>query len=141
MSLPLILAAPLAGPFIQAFYGPAYTDSAPVLLILLIAVVFDLVTTPLVLLAFPLNAPKVLAVSDVIRVAALALAGWLLIPDLGPIGAALAKLVARVAGAGFTLAMLWRLTAGAPRGRGWDAPAEPPAPREADQLGGYPLSQ
>jgi O-antigen/teichoic acid export membrane protein len=110
LGLPLVLALPLAGPFVGLVYGPAYLDAVPALLVLVLAAVFDLLTTPLLLLAYPLNAPRVLAVSDALRVGTLVLLGAVLVPGLGPVGAALAKLGAKVVGAAFTLAALWWLS-------------------------------
>jgi O-antigen/teichoic acid export membrane protein len=111
LSLPLLLALPLAGPVVGLVYGPAYLDAVPALLVLILAVIFDLLTTPLILLAYPMNAPRVLAASDVLRVTTLVLMAAPLVPVLGPSGAALAKLGAKVAGAAFTLAALWWLSA------------------------------
>jgi O-antigen/teichoic acid export membrane protein len=115
LSLPLLLALPLAGPFVGLVYGPAYLDAVPPLLVLILAVVFDLLTTPMILLAYPMNAPRVLAASDVLRVATLVLIAAPLVPALGPSGAAVAKLGAKVLGAGFTLGALWWLSARQPR--------------------------
>jgi O-antigen/teichoic acid export membrane protein len=92
-------------------YGPAYLEAVPPLLVLILGVIFDLLTTPLLVLAFPLNAPRVLAGSDVLRVLTLGLLGAALIPVLGPPGAALAKLGAKVVGAAFTLIALWWIAA------------------------------
>jgi O-antigen/teichoic acid export membrane protein len=110
LSLPLLLALPLAGPLVGLVYGPAYVEAVPPLLVLILAVIFDLLTTPLILLAYPMNAPRVLAASDVLRVATLVLMAAPLVPTLGPSGAALAKLGAKVVGAGFTLGALWWLS-------------------------------
>ncbi|HYY89099.1 MAG TPA: oligosaccharide flippase family protein [Chloroflexota bacterium] len=126
LGFPLLLAFPLAGPLVGLLYGTAYLDAVPVLLVLVVAVVFDLLTTPLLLLAFPLNAPRVLAASDVVRVALLVGLASALVPVLGPVGAALAKLGAKVAGAAVTLAALWWLAA--PRGA--RHPPPPPQHRE-----------
>jgi O-antigen/teichoic acid export membrane protein len=114
LCVPFAAAALLAGPFIILVYGPAYSAAVPVLLVLLGVVLFDLVTSPLFLLAYPLNAPWVLATSDLVRVATLALAGVLLIPGLAGTGAATAKLLAKAMGAACALALLWRAAAKAP---------------------------
>jgi O-antigen/teichoic acid export membrane protein len=106
LGLPLVVALPLAGPFVGIVYGPAYLDAVPALLVLMLAVVFDLMTTPLLLLAYPLNAPRVLAASDALRVATLVVLAAALVPGLGPVGAALAKVGAKIVGAAFTLAAL-----------------------------------
>jgi O-antigen/teichoic acid export membrane protein len=98
-----IPAVVFARPFIHGIYGVAFADAATIFVVLLLAVLFDLVTTPLLLLAFPLNAPRAMAGSDAIRVTMLALGMLVLVPQLGLVGAALAKLCSRVAGA----VMLW----------------------------------
>ena len=56
-----------------------------------------------------MNAPRVLALSDLLRVLTLALVAVALVPGLGPIGAAFAKLSAKLVGAAFTLSALWWL--------------------------------
>src|SRR5439155_17658857 len=111
LCLPLALAIPLAEPLIRAVYGAAFAEAAPIMLVLLMSVALDVVTTPLTMLAFPLNESRVLAASEVVRVITLTLAAMLLIPLLGPIGAAWAKLLAKAAGVAFTLAVLQRLAA------------------------------
>jgi polysaccharide transporter, PST family len=111
LCLPFAGAMIAAGPLVMLIYGPAYSGAVPVLLVLLGVVLFDLITSPLFLLAYPLNAPRVLAASDLMRVATLALAGTLFIPGLAATGAALAKLLAKIVGAAFALAMLWRAAA------------------------------
>lgn len=133
LSLPLALALPLAGPFVGLVYGPAYLDAVPALLVLVVAVIFDLITTPLLLLAYPMNAPRVLAASDLLRVTSLVLLAIPLVPGLGPTGAALAKLGAKLLGAGFTIAALaWKSrshesSASEPQASPRTCP--PPAPR------------
>jgi hypothetical protein len=58
------------------------------------------------LLAFPLNQPKLLATADGVRAATLALGAAWLIPTYGPAGAVAAKFGAKVAGAVLTLGVL-----------------------------------
>jgi len=102
----LALAVPFLRPFIGAFYGAGFADAFWPLVVLAAVVAFDAVTAPLILLALPLDQPRVLAASDAVRVAVLAAAGWFLIPLLGPIGAALARLASRVAGAAVVLPLV-----------------------------------
>ena len=111
LAAPFALAVPLAQPLVLLVYGPDYLGAVPVLLVLILGVVFDLLTTPLLLLAFPLNAPRVLAGSDLLRLATLGILCAALIPSLGPLGAALAKLAAKLVGAAFTLIALWWIAA------------------------------
>lgn len=100
------VAIPFFDSFIVAVYGPAFADAAPVLTILTFVVIVDLVTTPLTLLGYPLNQPWALTASEAMQIVTLALAGWLLIPALGPIGAALARLSSKVIGAVFIFVVL-----------------------------------
>jgi O-antigen/teichoic acid export membrane protein len=95
-------AAFLAQPLIVLLYGARYTGAGGLFLALLAVVLFDLVTSSLFLVAFPLNRPRVLAASDWLRVAVLGGVGWLLIPGSGGFGAAAARLGSRVAGAAYT---------------------------------------
>jgi O-antigen/teichoic acid export membrane protein len=81
-------AAFLAQPLIVLLYGARYTGAGGLFLALLAVVLFDLVTSSLFLVAFPLNRPRVLAASDWLRVAVLGGVGWLLIPGSGGFGAA-----------------------------------------------------
>ncbi|GAB4445822.1 MAG: hypothetical protein Kow00120_15900 [Anaerolineae bacterium] len=99
MALPLVLALPLARPFIIAVYGPAYAESVGVFHILMLVVLFDLLTTPVLLLAFPMDMPRLIAAADALRVLTLLGASAALIPVWGLYGAAIAKLAAKVAGA------------------------------------------
>jgi O-antigen/teichoic acid export membrane protein len=62
---------------------------------------------PLILLAFPLNQPRLLAAADGLRAAVLFALALLLIPVLGPQGAVAAKITAKVAG--FLLIFLFLL--------------------------------
>lgn len=108
ISLGLLLLIPLAGPLIALFYGPEFSAAAPLFRGLLLVVIFDVMTAPLLLLAFPLNRPRLLATADGVRALTLALAALALIPVLGAWGAVLAKAAARVAGATLIVAALWR---------------------------------
>ncbi len=100
------LLVPFFAPFIMTFYGAAYAEAVNALIVLTAVVIFDLVTSPLILLGFPLNQPRALAASDVVRVLTLLAVGWLLIPLWGPIGAALARLASRMSGAVFMLTLV-----------------------------------
>lgn len=99
-------AAAVARPFIVGVYGAQYAESVPVFLVLLATVLVDFVTMPLLILGFPLNAPRTMAASDVIRVVVLGLVAVWLVPQTGLIGAAIARLAGKVAGAVFTLTIL-----------------------------------
>jgi O-antigen/teichoic acid export membrane protein len=116
----LLLAGGLAGaalvaqPLIALVYGERYAASAGLFGALIIVVLFDLITSSLFLVAFPLNKPRVLAVADWLRVGVLGVAGMLLIPALAGLGAVVARLLARVVGAGYTFWALRRALQAAP---------------------------
>lgn len=97
----LLLALPLARPFILAVYGVAYAPSVSFFYLLAGVIVVELLLSPLLLLAYPLNMSRQIAASNLVRVLAMLLAASLLIPAWGGSGAALARLVATVAGALF----------------------------------------
>jgi O-antigen/teichoic acid export membrane protein len=115
-------AAAVARPFIVGVYGAQYVESVPVFMVLLATVLVDFITTPLLMLGFPLNAPRTLAASDVIRVAVLGLVAVWLVPQTGLIGAAVARLAGKVAGAVFTLT-IFHLRLGRLRGTAYDVRA------------------
>src|SRR5690606_25604068 len=97
----------LARPFILLVYGTEFGPAVPLFQFLLVAVIFDLLVEPLLLLAYPLDMPKVIAASHAIQVAALFVGGSLLIPAWGGAGAVAAKSLAKVLGALFMGSLLW----------------------------------
>lgn len=99
---------PLAGPIIHLFYGPAYSAAAPLFQLLLAVAIFEIVATPFLLLAFTFDRPRLVAGADATRAATLGMACLLLIPILGPTGAAIARLASRLAGAAVILLALAR---------------------------------
>lgn len=103
--LPLVL---LVGPFITFFYGPAYRPAVPLFQRLLGVVIFDVFVTPLILLSYHYNRPRLLAGADALRAGTMAATGGALIPSSGPNGAIAAKLIAKLAGATLTVALLAR---------------------------------
>ncbi|HEX5416394.1 MAG TPA: oligosaccharide flippase family protein [Chloroflexota bacterium] len=112
--LPLLV---LVGPFVTVFYGSAYQGAIPLFQKLLGVVILDVVATPLILLAYHYNRPRLLAGADALRAGTLALTGVALIPSLGPNGAVAGKFVARLVGASVTVGLLAR-----------QPPARPAAP-------------
>jgi O-antigen/teichoic acid export membrane protein len=108
ISLPVLCLFPLARPLIQFFYGPAYAPAVGLLQQLLVVVLFDVFTTPLLLLTYPFNRPKLIALADVLRAATLVLIATSLIPAIGPSGAIIAKFGAKVVGAALILVVLLR---------------------------------
>jgi O-antigen/teichoic acid export membrane protein len=93
------LVALVVQPFIVLLYGPAYAESAGLFLVLSVVVVLDLVVTPLLLAAFPLNKPRILAAVEWIRVGVIVGTGWALVGALGTLGAALARILSRIVSA------------------------------------------
>ena len=107
----LVIAGVVARPFILLVYGADYAPAVPLFYLLLVVAAFDLLTLPALLLAFPLDAPKMIAASHLLRIAVMLAASALLIPLWGGAGAAVAKLLAKVLGAlfmGMALTILWR---------------------------------
>jgi O-antigen/teichoic acid export membrane protein len=97
------LAALVAQPAIVLLYGERYKASAGLFFALLVVVLFDLATSSLFLLVFPLNKPHLLAAADWLRVVVLAVSGWLLIPVYGAFGAVIARFLARITGTALAL--------------------------------------
>ncbi len=99
MSILIIAALPFARPFILMIYGSAFAESVNVFYGLIAIVLFDLAVNPILLLAFPMNMPRLIAVSDGARVIGLVIVSLWLIPIGGMYGVVLAKLAGRIAGA------------------------------------------
>lgn len=110
LALLLGVVALAAQPLIAILYGERYTASAGLFLALMVVVLFDLITSSLFLVAFPLNKPRVLALADWLRVGVLGVAGWLLIPMYAAFGAVAARFLARVVGTTVALVALRRAT-------------------------------
>jgi len=110
LSLTLLLAAVAlaAQPLIVWLYGERYAASAGIFFALMGVVLFDLATSSLFLLVFPLNKPRLLAAADWLRVVVLGVSGWLLIPLYGAYGAVMARFLARVTGTVLVLGGLRR---------------------------------
>lgn len=106
IGLLLLFILPAARPFILRIYGIEYAASVSVFYFLMAVVLFDLVATPILLLAFPLDMPRLIAAANGIRVAVLIATGGLFIPIWGMQGAVLAKLAAKIAGAVVTAAVI-----------------------------------
>jgi O-antigen/teichoic acid export membrane protein len=123
IALALLPTGLLIGPFIDIFYGTAYHPAARLYQLLLVVVIFDLFTTPIVLLAYHHQRPQLLAGADLLRVGAMLTVGTILIPVAGPLGgvtgAVIARLAAKVTG---VLLVLLRLPRG---GKGGGSPGVP----------------
>lgn len=108
MSL-LLGTIPLARPLIVWLYGVEYLPAAGIYLFLVVSVMVDFLATPLLLLPYPLNAPRLVALDNGLRVVVLLVGGWVLIPMWGVIGAAVAKLLAILVSVGIVGGQVWRL--------------------------------
>jgi O-antigen/teichoic acid export membrane protein len=117
IGLALLALLPLSRPLVGVFYGPAYLPAVHVFQLLLGVVIFDVFALPLILLTYHYERPCLLAGADALRAGTLAAAGALLIPGAGPVGAIAAKLLARLAGAALTAALLAPPRKVAERGR------------------------
>ena len=104
----MLLIVPLVRPFILLVYGSEYLGAASVFYALLLIVLLDLFVTPLVLLALPLDQPRLLAASDAIQVLVLLGAGAMLVPLWGVYGLVVARLASRLGGALVALPPLLR---------------------------------
>lgn len=108
VALALLPLAALARPLIALVYGSAYSGATPLVRGLLVVALLDLLATPLLLLAFTADRPRVLAGAEALRTALLLGAGIWLIPAYGPGGAIAARLIARVASTTVALILLAR---------------------------------
>ena len=127
ISLGLLLLLPLAEPAIVLIYGAAFAPAAGLFRLLLGVVIFDVLTTPLVLLPLAYRRPRQLALAEALRAATLGGVALGLVPPYGALGAVAARFAARLAGALLVLSLLWR---------GARAPARrsgPPLRAEADR--------
>lgn len=109
--LPLLV---LVGPFVALFYGSTYLPAVLFFQKLIGVVIVDVFATPLILLAYHYNRPRLLAGTDAMRAGTLIIVGVTLVPSLGPTGAIVAKLVAKLVGAAVTVGLLARAGSGRP---------------------------
>lgn len=99
LALGIILLLPLARPFILLVYSDTYAPSVGVFYALMVVVLFDLLTIPFLLLAFPLNIPKMIAFSDFVSVVILVGVSVWLLPVIGIYGPIIGKLAGRIGSA------------------------------------------
>lgn len=104
----MVLAVPLARPFILLVYGQAYAASVNLFYALLLVVLLDLIVSPLILLALPLDRPRLLALADAVQVVALIVVGVVAVPRFGAYGIILARLIGRLLAALVALPPLLR---------------------------------
>jgi O-antigen/teichoic acid export membrane protein len=108
ISLGLLALLPLAEPLIVLVYGPEFAPAAGLFRLLLGVVIFDVLTTPLLLLPLAYRQPRQMAAAEALRATTLALVAFGLVPAYGALGAVAARLAARVAGAALVLSLVWR---------------------------------
>lgn len=104
----MVLATPLARPFILLVYGQEYSASVNLFYALLLVVLLDLIVSPLILLALPLDRPRLLALADAAQIATLVTVGVVAIPQFGAYGIIFARLAARLVAALVALPPLLR---------------------------------
>lgn len=88
----------LARPLIVLFYGEAYGGAAGLFQGLLGVAMLNVVLTPLLMLAFTYDRPRLIALADGTRALTLLAVALALVPMVGSIGAVVAKLAAALAG-------------------------------------------
>jgi O-antigen/teichoic acid export membrane protein len=94
----LLLTVPIALPLINWLYGSGFAAVGPIFVGLLLVAIVDLLATPLLLLPFQLNRPRLLAAADIVRAATVIGLSVLLVPPFGVVGAIAARLTSRLAG-------------------------------------------
>lgn len=109
--LAMLVLLPLARPFILLVYGSEYEPAVGVFYALMSVVIFNIFTIPIQLLAFPLDIPQRIVLSDVVGLAVFLLALVALVPAWGLYGAVAARLAANIAGflvIALAIARAWR---------------------------------
>jgi O-antigen/teichoic acid export membrane protein len=106
ISLVLLLAMPLARPLIPFIFGANYTASVSLFLALLGVAILDLFAAPVLLLAFTVERPRLIAAADAVRLVALLVTALLLVPVFGAYGLVFAKMAASLAGLALTVMAL-----------------------------------
>ncbi len=99
----------LIDPFVRLLYGEQFAAAIPLFRWLLLIVLFDFVTLPLTLLFLPLNRPGFLAAADLFQASIFLVCAFWFIPTLGPMGAILAKGIAKLCGSIAALVVLTTL--------------------------------
>ncbi len=106
IGLGLLLLIPVSEPLIVLIYGAEFAPAVVFFRLLLGVMVFDVLLTPVLLLPLAYRRAPVLAAADAVRAITLVVVAAGTIPAYGAIGAIVARLAARVAGAVFVLAAL-----------------------------------
>jgi O-antigen/teichoic acid export membrane protein len=109
VGLMLLVLIPLARPLIGTIYGARYLPAVGLFQALLVVALLDLFITPLVMLAYTFDRPRLLAAHGLARVVGLGGGALLLIPGFGASGAVAARLAGSVAAALVVLVFLYRV--------------------------------
>ena len=107
LALLFVPALPFVRPFIVTVYGQPFAEAANVFFALMAVILLDLLASPLVLLALPLNRPRLLALSDGVQVVLLFAVGAWAVPHWGVYGIVVARFVAKAVGMAVTLGPVW----------------------------------
>jgi len=106
VAVALLILIPLADPFITIVYGVEFAPAIDLFRLLLGVVIFDVLATPLLLLAMAYRRPRVLAAADAARATTIGVVAVLLMPSFGVLGMVIARLVSRLVGAALVLVAL-----------------------------------
>ena len=104
----IVLLLPLIRPFVLLLYGPAYAASIPIFYGLMGVVLMEMWAGPVLLLAYPLNMPRLLAASDGLRVSLFVMLSLWLMPQWGVYGLVVAKVIAKVCSVALAAVGIWR---------------------------------
>jgi O-antigen/teichoic acid export membrane protein len=88
----------LVEPLVLYLYGLDFMAAVPLFRGLFLVVLFDFLTLPVTLLFLPLNRPNLLTLADLVQTVLFVVGAFWLIPLQGPIGAIIARAVAKVGG-------------------------------------------
>ena len=103
VSVGLVLILPVCGPAVQVLYGPGFAGAIGPLRALIVVAMIDVFLTPVLLLAYHYNQPRVLASVDAARIVAFVALAVVLAPGLGLTGAVIARLGSRLVGVAIAL--------------------------------------
>ena len=125
----LWLGGALVRPFLGAILGARYSHAAPIFLILVTARVAVLPIIPLTTLFFAAERTRSLALIGLIQLAVLVVAGWVLIPAYGAVGAAWTQLLVTIA------AVISCVALAVPMMVNWSAQTEQEEPKRLAEVG------
>jgi O-antigen/teichoic acid export membrane protein len=130
----VVAAVIVAGPAIALVYGEAFAPAAAPFRLLALTTLIDLLALPVVVLAFPLDAPRAMAATDWLRLVALVPAVLVALPRWGLVGAAGAKLAVHAVGTLLLAITIQRRSTAAGRAAGCPDPTSAPVLTGLDPL-------